>query len=164
MANPYIPPQPGDVADERGKFASGEEAMGPDPGADASAAHGTDGEAGSRRRPGTRGAAIEDLADPDADANRPDPSKPIAMGASTRPDRGRDIPGGGYGDSRDAGDRGPDVIRDEELKAPPHTPDEIRSGSHLSEDDTRGRPPGSDAPVEDPPVDQPANVTRSRRP
>lgn len=170
MANQCNPPQPGDVADEHGKFGAGEEVVGPDPGIDESATHGAGDASDSSRRIGTQGAAIEDLADPDADANRPDPSQPIAMGVETGPDRGRDIPGGGYGDSRDvggsrdAGDRGTDVIRDEESQAPPGTPDEIRSGSHLSEDDTKGRPPGSDAPIEHPAVSQPVNVTQPRRP
>lgn len=164
MANQYNTPQPGDVADEHGKFGAGEEVVGPDPGMDASATRGAGDASDSARRIGTQGAAIEDLADPDADANDPDPSQPIAMGVETGPDRGRDIPGGGYGDSRDVGDRGTSVIRDEEPKAPPGTPDEIRSGSHLSEDDTKGRPPGSDAPIEHPAVSQPVNVTQPRRP
>ena len=99
MANQTIEPQPGDVADEHGRFATealpGEPTMAPDPGIDSAADHESPGDTPSARRIGTQGAAVEDLADPDADANVPDPSKPIAMGVGSRPDRGRDIPGAG---------------------------------------------------------------------
>ena len=105
MANQTIEPQPGDVADERGQFVPeampGEPVMIPDPGVDAAAGRESSGDGPPNGRTGTQGAAIEDLADPDADANFPDPSKPIAMGVGSPPDRGRDVPGGGYGDSRD---------------------------------------------------------------
>ena len=157
MANQTIEPQPGDVADERGRFVPeampGEPVMIPEAGVDAAAGRGSSGDG---PRTGTQGAAIEDLADPDADANFPDPSKPVAMSVGSRPDRGRDIPGGGYGDSRDAGDRGTDAIRDEEDGDDPGAEGDIRSGSHVSEDDTKGTPPGSHAPAEHPDVSQPA--------
>ena len=168
MANQTIEPQPGDVADERGKFVPaampGEPAMIPDPGVDAAAGRGSSGDGPPNGRTGTQGAAIEDLADPDADVNFPDPSKPIAMGVGSPPDRGRDVPGGGYGDSRDAGDRGDAAIHDEEGGDDPGAEGEIRSGSHVSEDDTRGTPPGSRSPAEHPDVSQPANVNQPRRP
>ncbi len=64
----------GDVADERGKVAPselpGNELRIPEPFRDAIPP-------GAR---GRRAGAIEGLADPDADANSPDPSKPISMG------------------------------------------------------------------------------------
>jgi hypothetical protein len=165
MANQTIEPQPGDVADERGKFAPeatpGDPVMIPEPGVDAVARHGSSDDGPPKGRYGTQGAAIEDLADPDADANFPDPSKPIAMGVGSQPDRGRDVPGGGYGDSRDAGGA---AIHDEEGDADSGAEGEIRSGSHVSEDDTRGTPSGSRSPAEHPDVSQPANVNQPRRP
>ena len=64
----------GDVADERGKIATGElpgdESRIPEPSRDTTLTGLT----------GTPGAAIEDLTDPGADVNSPDPSKPISMG------------------------------------------------------------------------------------
>ena len=99
MANQIIEPQPGDVADEHGRFATealpGEPKMDPDPGIDAAAGHESPGDSPSAHHIGTQGAAVEDLADPDADGDAPDPSKPIAMGVESRPDQGRDIPGAG---------------------------------------------------------------------
>lgn len=84
MACQTIPPQPGDLANERGQFGStalpGEEPMAPDTGADASAGREAGADTGATPRIGTEGAAIEDLADPGADANVPEPSKPVAMG------------------------------------------------------------------------------------
>jgi hypothetical protein len=149
-----------DVADGRGKMAPDElpegRAMAPDTGIDEVAIHESFSDTPPTRRTGTQGAAIEDLADPDADANSPDPSKPISMttGPHAQPDRGQDIPGGGYGDSRDTEEAGPG----------PGAEDAIRSGSHISEDDTQGAPPGSHGGVEHPRVSQPANVNQPRRP
>jgi hypothetical protein len=171
MANQSIEPQPGDVADEKGRFAPieqpGDEAMAPDIGIDEVGIHESISDTPPTRRTGTQGAVIEDLADPDADVNFPDPSSPISMstGPRSQPDRGRDIPGGGYGDSRDteAGDR---AISDEEAGPGPgaEDEDEVRSGSHLTEDDTKGTPAGSHSEAEHPRVSQPANVNEPRRP
>ena len=111
MADQTSKPGSGDVADERGKVAPGEmpghAVIAPDAGLDAPATHESPGITPSGRRSGTQGAAVEDLADPGADANRPDPSKPISMGPGPRaqPDQGRDIPGG------EAADRGPSPPR-----------------------------------------------------
>jgi hypothetical protein len=170
MTNQTNRPDPSDVADDRGRIAPaelpGEAAMAPDAGVDASAGHEAGGDPPPTRRIGTQGAAIEDLADPDADANFPEPSKPVATSAGTPTDRGRgrDILGGGYGDSRDVGDCGAAAINDEEAGAPAGADDEIHSGSHVTEDDTKGRPPGSNPSAEHPSISQPTNVTQPRRP
>jgi len=130
MADQTSKPGSGDVADERGEITPGEmpghAVIAPDAGIDAPATHESSGLTPSGRRTGTQGALVEDLADPEADANVPDPSKPISM--STGP-----------------------------VNA-------IRSGSHVTEDDTAGRPPGSDTPAEHPRVGQPVNVAPSHRP
>ena len=121
MANQTGKPDPGDVADGRGHFAPdvlpGEPEMDPDDAPDAAATHGRGDQDTTCRQIGTRGAAIEDLADPTAgaDANAPDPSRPVAMAAGPGPGHG--IPGGVYGDSR-APDDPP--IRDDD---PPDAPD-----------------------------------------
>jgi hypothetical protein len=166
MASQPIEPQPGDVADERGRFAPmeqpGEAAMAPDTGIDEVGIHESISDTTPTQRTGTQGAAIEDLADPDADANAPDPSRPIAMSAG--PQAGHDIPGGGYGDSRDTGERGTRAIGDETAGGRPEAETDIRSGSYVTEDDTKGGSPGSDPTAEHPPVGQPANVTQPRRP
>jgi hypothetical protein len=157
MADQTSKPGSGDVADERGEVTPGEmpghAVIAPDAGIDAPTTHESSGLTPSGRRTGTQGAAIEDLADPEADANRPDPSKPISMstGPQRQPDRSRDIPGGGYGDSRDTREGGR-AINDKEAGIP--------SGSHITEDDTKGGTPGT----EHPDVSQPANVNRPRRP
>jgi hypothetical protein len=74
MANQPKAQDPADVADERGKIAPselpGDELSIPEAPSDTT-------DAGSTETPGE---AIEPLADPDADANFPDPSKPISMG------------------------------------------------------------------------------------
>jgi hypothetical protein len=88
----------------------------------------------------------------------------MGAGTPTVRGRGRDIPGGRYGDSRDVGDRGVAAINDDEAGAPAGADDEIHLGSHVTEDDTKGRPPGSNSPAEHPSVNQPANVTQPRRP
>jgi hypothetical protein len=49
---------------------------------------------------------------------------------------------------------------DEEAGASTEPAAGIRSGSHLTEDDTKGKAPGA----EHPDVSQPANVSRPRRP
>jgi hypothetical protein len=164
MADPTSKPGSDDVADGRGRIAPGEMpgdgATSPDEGIDEAATHETAGRASSGRRIGTQGAAIEDLADPDADANFPDPTGPISMstGPQAQPNRGRDIPGGGYGDSRtDGGGR---AISDEEARASTPPTAGIRSGSHVTEDDTKGGPSGAEHSA----VSQPANVNRPRQP
>ncbi len=90
MASQPIEPQPGDVADEHGRFAPivqpGDDAMAPDTGIDEADSHASTDDTTPRRRTGTHGAAIDDRADPDADANVPDPSRPVAMSAA-RPRR-----------------------------------------------------------------------------
>jgi hypothetical protein len=74
MANQPKTQDFGDVADERGKIAPdelpGDGLRIPESSRDTTPAGSTE----------TQGGAIEALADPDADANSPDPSKPISMG------------------------------------------------------------------------------------
>jgi hypothetical protein len=48
--------------------------------------------------------------------------------------------------------------------AAPGATTDIRSGSHLTEDDTGGGSSGSRPGAEHPPVGQPVNVTQPRRP
>ncbi len=78
-------PGPGDVADERGKFTPSEPpedpAIAPDGGTDEAGIDRSSGDAPPTPQTGTPGPAIEGLADPDADAdaNFPEPSKPISM-------------------------------------------------------------------------------------
>jgi hypothetical protein len=80
MPNQTEMPGPGDVADERGKFTPSEQpddpAIAPDGGIDEAA---IDRSSGDTPHTGDQGPAIEGLADPDADANFPDPTKPISM-------------------------------------------------------------------------------------
>jgi hypothetical protein len=72
---------PGDVADERGHFGPselpGDDAIAPDGGIDEVGVAESSGDTPPTPRTGTHDAAIEDLADPGADANVPEPSKPI---------------------------------------------------------------------------------------
>jgi hypothetical protein len=76
-------PGPGDVADERGKFTPSESPEGPatapDGGIDEADIDRSSGDAAPTPHAGAQGPAIEGLADPDADANFPEPSKPISM-------------------------------------------------------------------------------------
>jgi hypothetical protein len=110
MANQTTKPDPIDIADERGKIApgqlAGDDAIAPGSGIDEVGIDESSSDAPPTPDTRTPGTALGDLADPDADANFPDPSKPISMNAGPQPARGRNIPAGGYGDSRDAGDRG----------------------------------------------------------
>jgi hypothetical protein len=167
MANQTSTPSPNDVADERGRITPGEmpgePPMAPDNGIDAAATHESSGDTATTRQTGTQGAVIEDLTDPDADANCPDPSKPVSMSTmpQAQPDRGRDIPGGGYGDSRDI-ERADRAIDDETAGAGDAAAAGIRSGSHVTEDDTKGVPPGSRSGAEHSRVSQPANVNEPR--
>jgi hypothetical protein len=69
-------PGPGDIADERGKFTPSESPIAPDGGIDEA---GIDRSSGDTPHNGDQGPAIEGLADPDADANFPEPSKAISM-------------------------------------------------------------------------------------
>jgi hypothetical protein len=142
----------------------GEPIVVPDADTDSSAGRGSSSDVPPRRRTGTHGAAIEDLADPDADANIPNPSRPVAMAVGSQPAGCRNVPGGGYGDSRYAENRDTPAVYDEKTGEDPVMNDEICSGSHVAEDDTKGRPPGSCVPVEHPSVSQPINVTQPRRP
>jgi hypothetical protein len=165
MANQLIEPQPGDVADERGKFAPAElpedEAMASDTGVDEIGIHESFSDTPPTQRTRTQGAAIDDLADPDADANLPEPSKPIAMNAGRPSSSPRNIPGGGSSDSPDLGDRGTSATDDEEAGAVHGVENAIRSGSHVTEDDTRDGPTASHS-AEYPSVSQPTNVTQFR--
>jgi hypothetical protein len=82
MPNQTDTPGPGDVADERGKFTPSElpedPPIAPDGGIDEVGIDGSSSDTTSTQRTGTQDAASEGLADPDADANFPDPSKPIS--------------------------------------------------------------------------------------
>ncbi len=145
MANEASKPDPSDVADERGKVAPsempGHAVIAPDAGIDAPATHESSGITPSGRPIGTQGAMVEDLADPDADANRPDPSKPVSMstGPRAQPDRGRDIPGDGYGDSRDV--EGGDRAIDDEMDGLATGPGSRRAAT-LQRTTPRARRPG----------------------
>jgi hypothetical protein len=92
MTNQIIEPQPGDVADERGRFGPielpGDEAMtsGTGTGIDAAASDESSDDPTPTPGTGTSSEAVGDLAGPDADANSPDPSKPISMRSRTRAD------------------------------------------------------------------------------
>jgi hypothetical protein len=83
MPNQTGMPGPDDVADERGKFTPSESpqepTIAPDSGIDEAAIDRSSGDAAPTPRTGDEGPAIEGLADPDADANFPEPSKPISM-------------------------------------------------------------------------------------
>jgi hypothetical protein len=76
-------PGPGDVADERGKFTPSEPAeepaIAPDGGVDKAGIDRSSGDTPTTPHIEDQGPAIEGLADPDADANFPEPSKPISM-------------------------------------------------------------------------------------
>jgi hypothetical protein len=83
MPNQTGMPGPGDVADERGKFTTSESpddpAIAPDGGIDEAGIDRSSGDTPPTPHAGDQGSAIEGLADPGADANFPEPSKPICV-------------------------------------------------------------------------------------
>ncbi len=83
MPNQTRTPGPGDIADERGRFATdalpGDPAIDPAVGSDEAGADGSSGDTPPASRTGTQDEAVESLADPGADANCPDPSRPISV-------------------------------------------------------------------------------------
>jgi hypothetical protein len=79
MSDRPILPVPGDVADERGQFRPGQ-AIPPDEidNAEAEAAGASSDPPPAAARTGKAGPAQQAPGDPDADANAPDPSRPIS--------------------------------------------------------------------------------------
>ena len=167
MANQTIEPQPGDVADEpganRARAMPGEPAMIPDPAVDAAAGRGTSGDGPPNGRAGTQGAAIEDLADPDADANFPDPRSRSRWAS----DRGRT--GAATSPGAVTATRGMPAIAAMTRSATRKAAPSRRGGRDpLGEPRQRGRHQGHArwprTTAEHPDVSQPANVTQPRRP